>query len=94
MPAKFHLEAYVSKQDFPDFGPRAGAGAFLVKAISQRNLHPEKMTCPGPNLGQVWLIFAQFLVFLARGRARAGPGPGPGSYILCGNFVWQFSVAI
>ena len=69
MPEIFHLEAYVSKQDFPDFGPRArpwagpmgrahgagaGAGALLVKANSPGNLHPEKMTCPGPNLDQFW----------------------------------------
>ena len=41
MPEIFHLEAYVSKQDFPDFGPRArpragpmgrahGAGALVL----------------------------------------------------------------
>ena len=42
MPEIFHLEAYVSKQDFPDFGPRArpwagpmglgpGPGPFVFK---------------------------------------------------------------
>ena len=35
-------------------GAGAGAGALLVKATSQANLHPEKITCPGPNLGQFW----------------------------------------
>ena len=33
------------------WGRGRGWGPSLVKATSQRNLHPEKMTCPGPNLG-------------------------------------------
>ena len=48
MPEIFHLEAYVSKQDFPDFGPRpmgpahgAGAGAGALVLLRQ----PLKRIC-------------------------------------------------
>ena len=60
MPAKFHLEAYVSKQDFPDFGPMgrahgAGAGAMLrLKKKTSSKFAPGTIDMP---------------------RARAGPGP-------------------
>ena len=68
MPAKFHLEAYVSKQEFPHFGtnlgarPRARAGLSLMwrcllcartRKYAQRGYQGNKRPAIGPEIGSI-----------------------------------------
>ena len=93
MPAKFNLEAYVSKQDFPDFGPRArpmgpgpwagpmgpGLGPFVFKKNSPGNLHPEKYMSR-PKFGSILVNFRTISNISSKGpgQGRARARAGPG----------------